>query len=170
MLDHHEQGVDEQATCSASTTIRTGDARSRPARPPRTYSNAVSTNPEPGPSPFQLPRTRVVSYFHRRPTPTDKLSSGKRVRCFALYAGNLNSGVSSDTIVHHCERKSVPVIKCSVSETKYFGLSFAHVVVPEKHRTTILREDFWPSEVRVRELRFKSDRIANEPSPTLANG
>ena len=80
MLDHHEQGVDEQATCNASTSTCTGDAGSRPAPPPRTYSNAVSTNPDPGPCPFQLTCTRVVSYFHRRPTPTDQLTNCFRVR------------------------------------------------------------------------------------------
>ena len=57
--------------------------------------------------------------------------------------------------------KDLPVMKCSVSESRYFGLAYAHVVIPADQIDKALQEDFWPAEVRAREWRFALDKIAS---------
>ena len=50
------------------------------------------------------------------------------------------------------------MIKCSVSETKYFGVAFAHVIIPAEHKEAALGPDFCPPEVTAGEWRFKQDK------------
>ena len=124
---------------------------------PRPSQQASTTRPQtshPGPS------TQVTSYYENRPKRSDQLQGGSRTKCCALYVGNVNSGCTSESIAKWCERRNIPVIKCSVSETKYFGLAFAHVILPIQHKATVLEPEFWPSNVRVREWRFKADSVA----------
>ena len=103
----------------------------------------------------------VTSYYHKPRTSSDRLSAGTRVKCCAIYVGSIDRGCSSASLVKWCERKKVPVIKCSVSESQYFGLAYAHVVVPNEHRDEVLSAEFWPNNVRVREWRFRTDKISD---------
>ena len=105
-------------------------------------------------------KTAVTSYYQRPPKQSATLRAASRTKCKALYVGNVHPGCSAESIEKWCSDRGVSVIKCSVSETKYFGLAFAHVVLPESDFERSMSADFWPETLRVREWRFASDRIA----------
>lgn len=108
----------------------------------------------------------VTSYYHRPPAKSSILCGASRTKCKALYLGNVNTGCSADSIAQWCQKKKVDVIKCSVSETKYFGTAFAHLVICESDLGRVLSKDFWPDTITVREWRFKNDRISDDSSDT----
>lgn len=104
-------------------------------------------------------QTRATSYYHKPPPPKQStLRSAVRLRCRALYVGNIHTGCEAQTIENWCKAKKIEIIKCSVSETRR-GAAFAHVVVPEKDLETVLSDGFWPDNVHPREWQFKTDRI-----------
>ena len=105
-------------------------------------------------------KTAVTSYYQRSPKQSATLRAASRTKCKALYVGNVHPGCSAESIEKWCSDRGVFVIKCSVSETKYFGLAFAHMVLPESDLERSMSADFWPETLCVREWRFASDRIA----------
>ena len=155
-------------TSPNATQIETRPAKNGTYHPPALYSTTVQAGHQ-GPNKAHdtrnettVPSTRVTSYYENRPKPSEQLSGGSRTKCCALYLGNVKSGCSSDSIAKWCTRREIQVIKCSVSETKYFGVAFAHVVIPAEHKEPALGPDFWPPEVTAREWRFKQDRITSD--------
>lgn len=127
-------------------------------------SNNRTTGSNNGSKPFNKPdhalRTHVSSYYQRPPKAQGKLKGGTRTLCHALYLGHLDRGSSASSIVRWCAERDVPVVKCSVSESRFFGLAFAHVVIRKSDLELVSGEKFWPPDVRVRDWRFNSDRIA----------
>ena len=107
------------------------------------------------------PKTTVMSYYQRPPTKSTTLRGASRTKCKALYVGNVHPGCSADSIEKWCSDKKVQILKCSVSETKYYGTAFAHVVIAETDFDRATTADFWPDSLRVREWRFASDRITS---------
>ena len=122
--------------------------------PPPSFQRPADQTPTP------YTHSSVTSYFHKTKKSTQGLlRGGSRVRCKALHVSNIDSGCHAEAIAKWCANKDVHIIKCSVAETRYFGLAYAHVVIPEEHFTTVQRDDFWPASVRVREWRFSSDSV-----------
>lgn len=135
----------------------TGNSPHQAAQTKNSYSSTLkrSLPPKPG-------STRVVSYFHRKPErQSDRLTAGNRVRCCALYVGNIDSSSSAEAIVKWCMHRKVDVIKCSVSATRFFGLSYAHVVIPDTFKEQALETAFWPDKVTAREWKFGTDKLAH---------
>lgn len=123
---------------------------------------AASHHHTPSLAPSTVIKRAVTSYYHKPPQKSNTLCSAPRVKCKALYLGNVSVTCSADSIAKWCEKKKVTIIKCSVTETKYFGTAFAHLVIREEDLSTVQANDFWPGDIRVREWRFKSDRIRSD--------
>ena len=106
-----------------------------------------------------LKRTITSSYKKPRPPAPGKsqLCGVQPVKYAALYVGGINPGCHADGIVHWCRDQDVEVVSCNISESKYFGTAFAHVLIDAKDMDTVSKPDFWPSNVSARPWKFKSD-------------
>ena len=134
-----------------------------PSHSPMTQSATFNT----GTHTDQALRTNVISYYQRPPRKHEQLRSAHRTKCKAVHVGRIHPGCSASSIAKWCENKQVTVLKCSVSETKYFGLAYAHVVVTEDDWEAVQNTDFWPDGVTAREWRFKADRISTADNTTV---
>ena len=66
-------------------------------------------------------------------------------------------GCTAQAIASWCADCSVDVLSCSVSESRYFGTAYAHLLVPKSQESVVIDEEFWPSKVTARLWRFKAD-------------
>ena len=158
--DHSADQTLAQSTDTHSVPPVCPPAPTQPV-PSASYSSKVVQT---GTTPVRPTTITVTSYYQRpRPKPImEHLVASSRTKCCALYVGNIDSGCSSESIAKWCEGRDVQVLKCSVSERKYFGVAFVHVVLPADCRGAALSSDFWPPTVRVREWRFQADRITSK--------
>eukprot|EP00117_Sycon_ciliatum_P002275 scpid33430/ scgid7575/ len=160
---HAHTPLDETGTSTgygaqsyAATLQSSGPPSSSSVHPRRTSPNPAQPVPQ---------KTRVVSYYHKPPKQpsgtSDRLVAGRRVKCSAIHVGNIDPSCSADAIAKWCQKKQVEVIKCSISATKYFGLSYAHLVVPETYTAKVLDKEFWPEDFTVRKWYWETDRVAH---------
>ena len=85
------------------------------------------------------------------------LQGAERVRRSAIYLGNVDVGCTAESIAAWSTNKNVDVLSCSVSDSRFFGTAFAHVVVKASDQEAVLSEAFWPAKIHARLWRFKSD-------------
>ena len=103
-------------------------------------------------------RTCSTTFTKERVTPrADTIAGAERVRRSAIYVGGVDPGCTAQAIASWCTDRSVDVLSCSVSESRYFGTAYAHLLVPKSQESVVIDEEFWPSKVTARLWRFKAD-------------
>ena len=109
---------------------------------------------------------RSITSQYKKPMSSKRgsLQGAERIKRKCFYLGNVDPGCEADSIREWCKKKAVDVLSCSISESKYFGTAYAHLVVPAEHTDQVLEEDFWPSKVSIREWRFASDSTTLDQS------
>ena len=103
-------------------------------------------------------RTCSATFTKEQVTPrADTLAGAERVRRSVIYVGGVDPGCTAQAIASWCADRSVDVLSCSVSESRYFGTAYAHLLVRKSQESAVIDEDFWPSKVTARLWHFKAD-------------
>ena len=162
---------------STRATTRSSTPTARPDLPskPQTQDTSTSDNGWQNPHrrrPAQadtnttgspLKRT-ITSQFTKEPARTKRtdLQGVERVKRTAFYLGNVDLGCDAASIELWCKKKDVEVFHCSISESRYFGTAYAHLVVGENCVDKIQGPGFWPDKISIRKWRFHTDQAESE--------
>ena len=98
---HASNREDPTSTPTVSNTLTTMSYSTAASMPGHRHAGKSSNTACNGYGPIT---TTLTSYYEDKPKPTDRLAGAARVRGFALYLGNVQSGCPSQSIARWCRK------------------------------------------------------------------
>jgi hypothetical protein len=95
-------------------------------------------------------------------TPDECLKPSSRPRELHICVGNLDVGLSAESVKSYIEKKGVKVFKSDILISRRFDnprCCAAHVVVDNKFKERVLMSDFWPEDISVRLWHFPRQKL-----------